>query len=207
MRFWPPFVFGSRRRARGVVSSLLMLDRQYCLPVFKQLSGDLEQDLTVLIRRNAFDSILVELRSWRGLASVNYRISASGLADPVVPVKAAVSQPGDWSPRVLLKLRGEANRNQGSRSLRLPWRPTRSPGDMNHPIPARDRNRRRLYVVSTGQRGYAFAKTADSGEFRQPVFLHVNDANHGLSFSVGQYLTAELFRTSEGWQGKKIKAQ
>ncbi len=207
MKFWPSFRFGARRRAYAIVRALRTIDTAFALNMVRRLAADLERDLAEVLRSGAFEDVVVELHNAATGKSLSFRIAESGeLLDRggrvVQPLNETGAKPrGRWDARLFVKLCPQVARDEDRQKLSLEWRPAFRGVD-RQPIAT---NRRRLRVVSTGQRGFAFGVSVDSGPALRDVFLHASDAPPGFAFGVGQFVSAEIVQTGSGSQGRRIR--
>ncbi|MFM9965996.1 MAG: hypothetical protein ACKV2Q_32850 [Planctomycetaceae bacterium] len=208
MTIWPSVLFGARRRAHAIVQAIAQLDDAFDLNLVHRLESELERDLADMIRRRLFEDVAVELQDSSSGRCLKYRIPESGeLCDQAgraveLQPRAARRGQGRWVARLFVKLRPSAAREEHRHQLRLDWRSAyrgetqRSTGT----------ERRRLRVVSTGQRGFAFGNSVDAGQPLRDVFLHLSDAPAGFGFVVGQIVSAEVATTASGLQGRRIRS-
>jgi hypothetical protein len=199
------------------IDQMLQLDLCYDLQLWPaDIVADRRHDLHVMWRHDDLHGLATEL-----VAADQSVLLAHTIVLPLAGTPAAPGAGVDWplidrrrvaQGRFLVLRRGKEAAYR--HLLRLAWNRVpplaRAAGDACAAGPGAElhvgrQNRRRLVVTRTGPR-FAFADFADGPAGQSAVFLLPQFAPPGLTFQVGQHLTAVVVCTSRGLQARAIAA-
>ncbi len=213
--------------AEKAIEQLRFVDRSYNLGIWPdcQAKGTWVNDIALMREFDDLTSIRLELLGSDQMVLFEFKIDFNGpgnagrLFDPGRGVELPLVDRGQVAGhRVVVERRG---RDAAYRSfLRMRWagaeqlrkragssfgsEHTRkiTGGRQQGSFHVGDEARHRLVVTQTGSRGFAFARDLDTGQ--EGIFLHSANARPGLTFQVGQNLSAILVTVPSGIQGRSI---